>query len=185
MKAKKEGRTPPAIWPLMLLLTGLIAPHAASAHSVAHEQDSNNDRVMAAQKYGGVRKSSGEVTVTYYGHMAFKITSPRGIELLIDPWRNDPTHMFGMWYQMHLPKQQTDIVLVTHAHFDHDATERIDASMILDRMAGTFELGDVKILGIAEKHMCEAQGKYPFRSAVIAATGNDPCPPDERHPMEQ
>jgi len=46
-------------------------------------------------------------------------------------------------------------------------------------MAGTFELGDVKIRGIAEKHMCEAQGKYPFRSAVIAAIDKDPCPPDE------
>ena len=179
MRTKQRSLTPSAIRFLMLLLAVLVAPHAASAHSVAHEQDSNNDRVMAAQKYGGVRKSTGEVTVTYYGHMAFKITSPRGIELLIDPWRNDPTHMFGMWYQMHLPKQRTDIALVTHAHFDHDATERVDAAMILDRMAGTFELGDVKILGIAEKHMCEAQGKYPFRSAVIAATGEDPCPPDE------
>ena len=53
MRVKKESRTTPAIWPLILLLTGLIAPHTASAHSVAHEQDSNNDRVMAAQKYGG------------------------------------------------------------------------------------------------------------------------------------
>ena len=41
--------------------------------------DSNNDRIMAAQKYGGVRKSTGEVTVTYYGHMAFKITSIRAV----------------------------------------------------------------------------------------------------------
>ena len=166
-------------WRAVLLAAVLLAPRAAGAHSVAHEQDSNNDRVMAVQKYGGVRKSTGEVTVTYYGHMAFKLTSPRGIDVLIDPWRNDPTHQYGMWYQMHLPKQRTDIALVTHAHFDHDATERVDATMILDRMAGRFVLGDVTILGIAEKHMCEAQGKYPFRSAVIAATGKDPCPPGE------
>ena len=168
------------IIPLLTLLTTLLmSPQTAAAHSVAYEQDSNNDRVMAAQKFGGVRKSTGEVTITYYGHMAVKITSPRGLEIFIDPWRNDPTHEFGMWYQMHMPKTRTDIALVTHAHFDHDATERLDASMILDRMAGTFELGDVKIRGIAEKHMCEAQGKYPFRSAVIAAIDKDPCPPDE------
>jgi L-ascorbate metabolism protein UlaG (beta-lactamase superfamily) len=148
------------------------------AHSVAHEQSSNNDRVMAAQKYGGVRKSTGEVTVTYYGHMAFKITSPRGLEVFIDPWRNDATGKYEMWYQMHMPKTRTDIALITHAHFDHDATERLDATMILDRMAGRFELGDIKILGIAEKHVCEPQGKYPFRSMIIAID-KDPCPPDE------
>ena len=168
------------IIPLLTLLTTLLmSPQTAVAHSVAYEQDSNNDRVIAAQKFGGVRKSTGEVTITYYGHMAVKITTPRGLEIFIDPWRNDPTHEFGMWYQMHMPKTRTDIALVTHAHFDHDATERLNASMILDRMAGTFELGDVKIRGIAEKHMCEAQGKYPFRSAVIAAIDKDPCPPDE------
>ena len=124
MKTRTSRLIPPVMWSLALLPV-LLAPQTAGAHSVAHEQDSNNDRIMAAQKYGGVRKSTGEVTVTYYGHMAFKITSPRGIELLIDPWRNDPTHMYGMWYQMHLPKQRTDIALVTHAHFDHDATERV------------------------------------------------------------
>ena len=168
------------IIPLLTLLTTLLmSPQTAVAHSVAYEQDSNNDRVIAAQKFGGVRKSTEEVTITYYGHMAVKITTPRGLEIFIDPWRNDPTHEFGMWYQMHMPKTRTDIALVTHAHFDHDATERLNASMILDRMAGTFELGDVKIRGIAEKHMCEAQGKYPFRSAVIAAIDKDPCPPDE------
>ena len=176
-------RTIFSLWRIILLMTSLMtllmAPQTAVAHSVAYEQDSNNDKVMAAQKFGGVRKSTGEVTITYYGHMAVKITSPRGLEIFIDPWRNDPTHEFGMWYQMHMPKTRADIALVTHAHFDHDATERLDASMILDRMAGTFELGDVKILGIAEKHMCEAQGKYPFRSAVIAAIDKDPCPPDE------
>jgi len=134
---------------------------------------------MASQKYGGVRESTGEVTVTYYGHMAFKITSPRGLEVFIDPWRNDPTGTSGLWYQMQMPKTRTDIALITHAHFDHDATERLDATMILDRMAGSYELGDVKILGIAEKHMCETQGKYPFRSAVIAIKDEDPCPPDE------
>lgn len=148
-------------------------------HSTAHELDSNNDRVIAAQRYGGVRASTDEVTVTYYGHMAFKITSPRGLEVFVDPWRNDPTGMYGLWYQMLMPTTRADIALVTHAHFDHDATERLDAAMILDRMAGTFELGDVKIFGIAEKHVCEAQGKYPFRSAVIAAIDKDPCPPNE------
>ena len=83
-------RTTSYLWHLVLLLAIMLAPQEARAHSVAYEQDSNNDKVMAAQKYGGIRKSTGEVTVTYYGHMAFKITTPRGLEIFIDPWRNDP-----------------------------------------------------------------------------------------------
>ena len=161
------------------LAISFVVPVMTRAHGVAHQQDSNNDKVIAAQRYGGIHNDTESVTITYYGHMAFKITSPRGLEIFIDPWRNDPTNQYGLWYQMHMPKTSADIALVTHAHFDHDATERLDAAMILDRMARQFELGDVKILGIAEKHMCEAQGKYPFRSAVIAID-KDPCPPDER-----
>lgn len=151
----------------------------AAEGSVAQTQKMNNDRVMAIQYYGGVRPSTGEVTITFYGSSAFEITSPRGVEVFIDPWRNDPTGIWGMWYQMEMPITQTDVALVTHAHFDHDAYNRLEANAILDRMAGTWELGDVKVLGIAEKHVCEPQGKYPYRSAIIAYIDEDPCPPGE------
>jgi L-ascorbate metabolism protein UlaG (beta-lactamase superfamily) len=50
---------------------------------------------------------------------------------------------------------------------------------VLDRMAGAFELGDVRITGIPEKHVCVPQGEYAYRSAITAATGQDPCPPHD------
>jgi len=156
--------------------------HPAFATDFPKPEDWNNDRVMAVQQFGGVRKSTGNVTLTYYGFMAFKITTPRGLEIFIDPWGNDPNMPEGVyWYQRRLPKVRTDIALVTHPHFDHDAIDRLDATMILNRMAGQFELGDVKITGIAEKHMCETQGKYAYRSMVVDITGKDPCPPKESY----
>ena len=139
----------------------------------------NNDRTIAAQRYGGLRKDNGEVTLTYYGNMAVEIESPRGIKIFIDPWRNDITGMFPPWYIRDMPIVRTDIGLVTHAHFDHDAIERLQADMTMERMAGVYTLADVKITGIADKHVCETQGEVPYRSLVKFFINQDPCPPNE------
>lgn len=147
----------------------------------AYSQTSNNDRMIAAQVLGGVRKSTGAVTIDYYGNMAVQLTSPRGLQVFVDPWRNLPPfqHSSNVWFELDMPYTRTDVALITHCHHDHDAIERLDATIVLDRLVGTFELGDVKILGIADKHVCEPQGKYPYRSMVIQATGQDPCEPNE------
>jgi L-ascorbate metabolism protein UlaG (beta-lactamase superfamily) len=150
-----------------------------AAQSVSYKQKSNNDRVIAFQQVGGLRPDNGEVTFSFYGASGFKITSPRGVEIFIDPWRNDPSGIWGFWFAMDMPVTRTDIGLVTHSHFDHDGFHRLDASMILDRMAGSFQLGDVKVTGIAEKHMCVPQGKYTYRVGITAAINEDPCEPNE------
>ena len=162
-----------------LVLAGTGARALEGEGSIAQTQKENNDRIIAIQHYGGVRKSTGEVTVTYYGASAFKITSPRGVEIFADPWRNDPTGVWGIWYQMEMPITTTDVAVITHAHFDHDGYNRLRAGMILDRMSGTFELGDVKIIGIAEKHVCVPQGKYSYRAAIINLLHDDPCEPHD------
>ncbi|MEQ8662720.1 MAG: MBL fold metallo-hydrolase, partial [Gammaproteobacteria bacterium] len=63
--------------------------------------------------------------------------------------------------------------------FDHDAVDRLQADMVMERMAGTFRLADVKITGIAEKHVCETQGEVPYRALVKHFIDQDPCPPNE------
>ncbi|PYY06951.1 MAG: hypothetical protein DMG69_21790 [Acidobacteria bacterium] len=49
---------------------------------------------------------------------------------------------------------RVDIVLSTHAHFDHDAVERPKGLVVLERLVGQFKLGDVEITGLADKHKC-------------------------------
>ncbi len=161
------------------LLNGASPYSAVHAQSVAYLQESNNDRVIALHRAGCLGSGDArEVTLDYYGNMAFLITSPCGMRVMIDPWRNDPG-IWGLFFHWQFPRTQVDVALVTHAHSDHDAVHRLDATMILDRMAGTFELGDVRITGIPEKHVCVPQGDYAYRSAITAATGRDPCPPHE------
>ena len=126
----------------------------------------NNNRLIQIQNEGGVQPDSGEVEVAYYSNSAFSITSPRGITILVDPWRNDPSGAWGLWYRLDFPAEEVDIGMSTHAHFDHDALDKIDANILLDRMAGEFVLGDVKIRGIADKHQCVAPGIVPWTEAV-------------------
>ena len=91
----------------------------------------------------------------FYGHDAFKITSPTGLTVLTDPWRNDSTGLYPKWFLGEFPAVRADIVLSTHAHFDHDAVERPKGLVVLERLVGRFKLGDIEITGLADKHKCE------------------------------
>ena len=143
----------------------------------------NHNRIIDIQNKGGEKSSNKKVEIAYYANSAFKITSPRGITMMIDPWRNDPSGAWGLWYRLEFPNEEVDIVLSTHAHFDHDAIGRLDANMILDRMAGSFSLGDVKITGIADKHQCVAPGTVAWTEAVKQFENRENiCPPtNARH----
>ncbi|MDD9999910.1 MAG: MBL fold metallo-hydrolase [Rhodospirillaceae bacterium] len=141
------------------------------------KQLSNNNRLIEVQNYGGLQQSSGSLTVTYFAHAAFKFVSPHGLEMLVDPWRNDPSRISGDWFLREFPETNTDIGFSTHAHFDHDAFDRIEAGMLLDRFTGRFELGDVVVTGIADKHTCNAKGHICWTN-VFRELGFDPEPPN-------
>ncbi len=58
-------------------------------------------------------KSSG-IKITWFGHAAFLIESPKGKRILIDPWLDNPKAPEGA-------KEITnvDLILITHGHSDH------------------------------------------------------------------
>ena len=142
----------------------------------------NHDRIIQIQNEGGTREAADGVEIAYFSNSSFQVTSPKGISIIVDPWRNDPSGAWGLWYRMEFPAAEVDIGMSTHAHFDHDALDKIDANMLLDRMGGTFELGDVKITGIADKHQCVAPGLIPWTEAVKQFEGrDDPCTDNFRH----
>src|ERR1700722_19873764 len=120
----------------------------------------NNNSLNEIQKKGGDPARAGDVRIEFYGHDAFKITSPEGLTALVDPWRNDASGAFPKWFVRSFPAVQVDVVLSTHAHFDHDAVDRPHALVVLERMVGEFKLGDVEVTGLADKHVCDPKAAH-------------------------
>jgi L-ascorbate metabolism protein UlaG (beta-lactamase superfamily) len=129
----------------------------------------NDNSLIAVQKEGGDPTRSGDVRIEFYGHDAFRITSPAGLTVLTDPWGNDETGRYPKWFLREFPAIRVDLVLSTHAHFDHDAVERPKGLIILERLGGQFKLGDMEITGLADKHKCEP---------APADKPDETCPPN-------
>jgi L-ascorbate metabolism protein UlaG (beta-lactamase superfamily) len=177
----------PASRRLLLGAAGLAAAgtlaigRRAEAQSVAWTQPGNNNHVLELQ--AGDAAAAGTVKLDYFGHCAFRLTTPQGLTVMFDPWRNDPSGAWGLWYPNEFPKTVVDIGMSTHSHFDHDALDRLEATMLLDRMVGRFSFADVTITGIADKHACEAPGWYNWTRA-IREFGQEPCPPNNPGHMD-
>ncbi|MEM0908673.1 MAG: MBL fold metallo-hydrolase [Pseudomonadota bacterium] len=160
----------------------LLTANAAQAQSTDWTQPGNNNNVIEMQKTTG-SAVEGDVAIDFYGHCAMKFTSPGGVTVMFDPWRDDPSGAWGSWFKYEFPETQVDICMSTHTHFDHDAIHRPVSTMVLDRMVGNFEFADVKITGFADKHACIAPGWYKWTNA-LAEFGAEACPPNNVSHMD-
>ncbi|MGB9431384.1 MAG: MBL fold metallo-hydrolase [Candidatus Acidiferrum sp.] len=173
MRLKKLA---PIVLFVLITLTG-DARAQQTRKSMAPSPAWNDNSLIAVQKMGGDPTRPGDVKIEFYGHDAFKITSPVGLTVLTDPWRNDLTGLYPKWFLNEFPAIQVDIVLSTHAHFDHDAVEHPNGLMVLERLVGRFKLGDVEITGLADKHKCEPAPPDEPGSAS-APLHVETCPPN-------
>ncbi len=125
---------------LFLLAVAVFALEQQSNTSPSPSPAWNDNSLIKVQKGGADPTRPGNVKIEFYGHNAFKITSPSGLTVLTDPWRNDPTGLYPKWFLNEFPALRVDIVLSTHAHFDHDAVERPNGLVVLERLIGQFKL---------------------------------------------
>jgi L-ascorbate metabolism protein UlaG (beta-lactamase superfamily) len=120
----------------------------------AWKQPENNNRMIAFQA-GKPERTAGEIELAYFGCSSFRITTPEGLTVLIDPWRNPPWGNWD-WFLYDFPALQVDVAVSTHAHFDHDGLHAVSANVLLDRLVGTYAFADIKITGIADKHVTDS-----------------------------
>ncbi len=148
--------------------------------SRAQSFDINNELLRKAQATGIV-ESSGKVSLDYYGHSSFKVTTPNGISVLIDPWRNDSA--WGLWFPRDFPEITVDIAIATHAHFDHDALHMPKARIVMERLIGEYTLSDLKIIGLGDKHLSNCVGKTRW-TEVQLDFGESFLPPNNNLHMD-
>lgn len=106
---------------------------------------------MAAALALGAAMAHAETQLTWYGHAAFKITTPSGKVVLLDPWIKNPANKNADDDLARLDK--ADLILITHGHGDHignavDIAKKTGATLV-----ATFDLGNaiVQHLGYPEK----------------------------------
>jgi L-ascorbate metabolism protein UlaG (beta-lactamase superfamily) len=93
--------------------------------------------------------ADGPLTLTYYGHCAFQWQTEAGLKVLADPYRNIAERY---WFKRLFPDVECDLGLITHAHFDHDAAERLPEGASLIRMPGDFTNQDMSVRGVLDLH---------------------------------
>ena len=143
----------------------------------AWQMTSNHNRMIELQ--GDTSPAlDGPVEIAYFASSAFKITSPRGVSVMIDPWRNHPSRAWD-WYFHDFPLTPVDIGVSTHAHFDHDALHRLDAHVLLDRLIGMYRFGDMTIYGLADKHETDSScAIYDYKKLIERFHGTNIEPPN-------
>lgn len=78
--------------------------------------------------------------LTWYGHAAFKLTTPSGKVLMIDPWITNPANKNGKEDLAKINK--ADLILVTHGHFDHIGDSVAIAKATGAQLVATYDLGN-------------------------------------------
>ena len=87
--------------------------------------------------------AAGHTSLTWYGHAAFKIVTPEGHVLFVDPWITNPANPKGKDDLAAIDK--ADLILVSHGHFDHvgdavDIGKRTGAQLVTN-----FDLGQAMV----------------------------------------
>ncbi|TXK83801.1 MBL fold metallo-hydrolase [Paenibacillus sp. N3.4] len=83
--------------------------------------------------------------IKWFGHSAFLLTSEAGTRVLIDPY-----YKF-LGYRMPVPVE-SDIVVVTHDHADHNKIEAASGDYLLVNEPREYSRGDVSITGFKTFH---------------------------------
>ena len=83
--------------------------------------------------------ATAKTQVTWYGQSAFKIVTPQGHVLFVDPWLENPMNKHGKEDLAAIDR--ADLILVSHGHFDHVGAAAAIARKTRARLVATFDLG--------------------------------------------
>lgn len=84
--------------------------------------------------------AASKTELTWYGQSAFKIVTPEGHVLFIDPWLLNPANPHGQADLDNIKK--ADLILISHGHFDHIGNAVEIAQKTKARLVATYDLGN-------------------------------------------
>jgi L-ascorbate metabolism protein UlaG (beta-lactamase superfamily) len=107
--------------------------------------------------------------IKWYGHAAFKITTDKGIRIIIDPY--EPGAFNGALSYGKID-EEADIVMVSHDHADHNHVKTISGKYVLVNKVGEYEIRAVKIKAFSSFHDKSA-GKERGNNLIFVIAADD------------
>ena len=105
------------------------------------------------------------VRLEYLGHCAFRLTTPAGVRIVVDPFRNAEDHQ--RWFLRPSPSVEADVLVITHPHFDHDAVESIPGDPQLIDEAGEFRGVDYVLRTHAGRHAGDFAAAIGHKNLIV------------------
>src|SRR6266566_4983769 len=87
-----------------------------------------------------------ETQLTWYGQSAFKIVTPNGNVLLVDPWLTNPVYNRGKEEIAAL--KRVDLILITHGHSDHVGNAVEIGKKTRAKLVATYDLSAAMVAGL-------------------------------------
>ncbi len=107
-----------------------------------------------------------DLNLTYLGHSSFELEAS-GIRVIIDPYHNSP---WSHWFDIEYSKRRADILAVSHGHFDHAATQGVDAKSTLET-EGILESGPFRVTAVPGLHARPSEYGSENRVLLIDVRG--------------
>lgn len=111
------------------------------------------------------------VQLEYFGHSAFRWTTPSGVSVVADPFDNDESRPWVHWFAHPTPLVPADYALVTHDHFDHRAVHRAPEAIVV-REACDLAERDLRVVGVDDQHVPD-HGPLGMRNVIFLVEAGD------------
>jgi L-ascorbate metabolism protein UlaG (beta-lactamase superfamily) len=105
-------------------------------------------------------ETMAQTQLTWYGQSGFKIVTPGGKTLLIDPWLTNP--VFDKGKETLAALKNVDLILLSHGHSDHVGNAVEIGKITRAKLVATFDLSAAMVTALG----------YPNELADIATTGH-------------
>jgi len=117
--------------------------------------------LFLAHILAGAPQVLAHTTIEYIAHACFVIESPSGTRVVIDPYNS------SRWLGYSFPEEvRADAVLVTHPHYDHDASYYWSRDVPVFRAPGRYTVGDVSVRGLRGHHADPYGKEFGQRNTV-------------------
>lgn len=107
--------------------------------------------------------------LTYYGHSSFLLEAADGTRVIVDPYWSGA---YGGALRYRAIDEAADVVVASHAHDDHGATDTIPGQPLVLVHPTSAQVGRWRITGVDACHDCEGGASRGKNTIIVLEDGD-------------